>query len=83
MITFGVILHTDRQIERQTEGQDDKQIDLIRFEAVALSCINSLALALCVHLSLLGVLLTRGTVRRLLLILAPSVHLRDNFNVNF
>jgi len=53
----------------------------IKLEAMALSYINSLALVLCVHLSLLSVLLTCGTVCRLLLILGPSAHLRDRFNV--
>jgi len=41
----------------------------IKLESMALSYINSLALVLCVHLSLLTALLTCGTVCRLLLIL--------------
>jgi len=49
-----------------------------RLEAMALSYINSLALVLCVHLSLLSALLTRGTVYLLLLILVHSVHLTDH-----
>jgi len=48
---------------------------------MASSYINSLALVLCVHLSLLSVLLTCGTVYLLLLILVHSVHLSDRFNV--
>jgi len=44
----------------------------IKLEVITLSYINSLALVLCVHLSLLSVLLTCGTVYRLLLILVHS-----------
>jgi len=53
----------------------------IKLEAMASSYINSLALVLCVHLSLLSALSTCGTVYRLLLILVHSVYLSDHFNV--
>ena len=57
------------------------KLSQIKLEAMASSCINSLALVLCVYLSLLSALLTCGTVYRLLLILVHSVHLSDRFNV--